>query len=107
MSQNPDIPDISTLVDQVLSNKNNWLPSALMISEQPPKVQGEILEALKQIAENPQDQSIDPCDLNIIKGYLENLTELEAALEETQKTLTEQQTKQQMMNIIGGKTRDD
>lgn len=98
MSQNRDITDISTLVDQVLNN-NNLLPSALMISKQPPKVQGEILEALKQIAENPQDQSIDPCDLNIIKGYLENPTELEAALKETQETLT----KQQMRDIIRGK----
>ncbi|MFN7902066.1 MAG: hypothetical protein ACK5O1_04430 [Holosporales bacterium] len=107
MSQNPDIPDISTLVDQVLSNKNNWLPSALMISEQPPKVQGEILEALKQIAENPQDRRIDIFDVSIIEEYLKNPKELEDALKETQETLTDQQTKQQMMNIIGGKTRDD
>lgn len=103
MSQNPDIPDISTLVEQVLNN-NNWLLGALMISEQPPEVQGEILEALKQIAENPQDRRIDLYDLTIIiKGYLENPTELEAALEKTQKTLTEQL----IMKIIEGKTRDD
>lgn len=102
MSQNPDIPDISTLVKQVLNN-NNWLLGALMIREQPPKVQGEILEALKQIAENPQDRRIDLYDLTIIKGYLENPTKLEAALEETQKTLTEQR----IMKIIEGKTRDD
>ena len=70
MSQNPDIPDISKLVDQVLSNKNNWLLGALSISSQSSEVQGKILEALKRIAENCEDQRIDSCDVSIIEDSL-------------------------------------